>query len=144
MYGPNSRPQDLNISGKRAVSFWAEELAYVSNRETSEETKRRWDDVRAYKVDPEWAEEQYQKARARFGNRARKLEPFRLGIARCTTWDGERDSYRVFYLNTIEQMLDVLRSQVPHLYREVEEELRLSTAPPRKLEHETRRSAVES
>lgn len=135
---------DLNISGKRAISFIGEEIAYVSNRETSEETRRLWDDVRIYRLDPEWAEEQYQKNKQKYGDRARRLEPYRLGIAKCTSWEGSRDNYRVFYCRSIEQVLDIVRAQVPHLHREVGEELRLGTTPSRgALEHESRRSPVE-
>jgi hypothetical protein len=139
------KPYDLNISGRRSISFMGEELAYVSNRETSEETKRLWDDVRIYRLDPDWAEEQYQKNRKRFGNKAKRLEPYRLGLAKCTRWEGSWDTYRVFYCRTLEQVRNIVRAQVPHLHRETEDQLRLSTAPPQEaLEHDARtRNPVE-
>jgi hypothetical protein len=133
---------DLNISGRRSISFMGEELAIVNNRETSEKTKRLWDEVRVYRLDPEWAEEQYQNNRKRYGNRARRLEPYRLGIAECTKWEGRRDYFRVFYCRSLEQVTDIVRSKVPHLSREVEEELRLSSHPQEVLD-ESRRSPVE-
>lgn len=134
---------DLNISGKRAISFKGELLAHASNRETSETTIREWDDVKVYRLDPQWIEEQYQKAVTQYGDRAKRLEPYALGIAKCTTILGDRDFYRVLYPRTIQGALDTVRSMVPHLYRELGEELRLGNSP-QATGHETGRSPVES
>lgn len=134
---------DLNISGKRAISFKGEQIAHATNRETTEKTIREWDDVKVYRLDPVWIEEQYQKSLSQYGDRAKRLEPYALGVAKCTTILGDRDFYRVRYPRTLKEALDMVRSLVPQLHREVEEELRLTNSPL-PTGHEAGRSPVES
>ena len=118
----------LNISGKRAVAFMAEEIAMATTRDTSKETKSRWEAVRIYEVDPEWAERQKEKT-------AKETAPYRVGIAKCTIWEGERDRYRVFYAKNRIQILGIVRSHLPAFEREIEDQLKLNTAPTRRLDY---------
>jgi hypothetical protein len=130
------RKHILNISGKRSTGFIGEEIAMASNRDTSEETKFEWDAVRVFKIDPEWAARQEAK-------NGKKLDPYRLGSARCTIMEGDRDRYRVFYAKTLMQVVGIVRSHLPVFYRDIEEQLRFHNAP-RTLEYASRTSPMES
>jgi hypothetical protein len=134
--------QELNISGRRSTGFYGEEIAGESNRETSEDTRFEWDAVRIFEVDPVWAREQEEKEFKRTGRRI-KIDPYRVGIARCTIMEGDRDKYRVFYCKTIEQVLRVVQSHLPIFHREIEEQLRFYNAPTGGLGHESRARTVE-
>jgi hypothetical protein len=134
MYSKHS----LNISGKRSVTFMAEEIAFASNRETSEETMDDWDAVKVYKIDPDWAAQQEKETGS-------KIDPYTVGVARCSKWLGKRDRYRVFYCQTIGQILGIVKSHATIFLREIEEELRLNGyTPTGELGHESRARPVES
>ena len=122
----------LNISGKRAVAFMGEEIAMATTRDTSKETKSRWEAVRIYEVDPEWAERQKEKT-------AKETAPYRVGIAKCTIWEGERDNYKVFHAWAESKILGILRMHVPKLGQEIADQLGIGNAPVRRLEHEYRK-----
>jgi hypothetical protein len=126
----------LNISGKRSTAFIGEEIAIATNRDSNEETKFEWDAVRVFRVDPEWAKRQQLKT-------GKKIDPYRVGVAKCTIWEGERDRYRVFYCRTLPQVLGIVRMHLPIFDQEIAEKLKLNNAPIRTLEHESSRSPVE-
>ena len=122
----------LNISGKRAIAFMGEEIAMATIRDTSRETKSRWEAVRIYEVDPEWAERQKEKT-------AKETAPYRVGIAKCTIWEGERDDYKVCRAWAKPEILGIVRMHVPKLDQEIADQLGISNAPIRRLEHEHRK-----
>jgi hypothetical protein len=129
--------QELNISGRRSIGFYGELIATENNRETSEDTQFEWDRVKIFKIDPEWARQQAEKT-------GKVLDPYRVGIARCTKMEGDRDQYRVFYCKTIEQILGVMQSHLPVFHHKIEEQLRFYNTPTGGLEHEfPARSPVE-
>lgn len=129
--------QELNISGKRSVAFMGREIAFVSSRETSEDTYYEWDALKIYEIDPEWALQQEK-------NSGRKIDPYTVGIARCTKWMGSRDRYRVFHARTLKDVLGIVHSRLPVFDREVQEQLKLNNEPLRNLGNEPRRSSVVS
>jgi hypothetical protein len=128
----------LNISGKRSTAFMGKEIAAATNRGSSEETEFDWDTVRVFRVDPEWARQQQAKT-------GKVIDPYRVGIAKCTIWEGERDRYRVFYARTLQQVNGIVRTNLPQFEREISDKLRLNTVtPPRQLQHERGRGQVVS
>lgn len=127
----------LNVSGKRSVGFVGEEIATATDRDTNEETRFEWDTVRVFKVDPEWARRQEAKT-------GRKIDPYYVGVAKCTIWIGDKDRYRVLSARTLPQILGMVRMHVPKFDREIAEKLKLNNAPLRTLEHEPSRSPMES
>lgn len=129
--------QHLNISGKRSVSFMGEEIVFVSNRETSDATWNEWDAVKVYRIDPDWASDQEKK-------NGKPIDPYTVGIARCTKWKGSRDRYKVIDAKTIEQVLEIVMRQVPIFHREVEEQLKVNKTPLEARDYEPSRSSVES
>lgn len=126
----------MNISGRQSIAFIGEEIAMASNRNTSKDTETEWDTVRVFRIDPEWARNQQAKT-------GKVIDPFKVGWEHRTIWEGDPNRYRVFHVRTIEQAAGIVRSWIPHLEREICEGLRLNN-PPQLLEHETRRSAMES
>lgn len=130
--------ESLNISGKRSITFMAEAIAFASNRETSEETMDDWDAVKVYKIDPDWAAKQERET-------GTHIDPYTVGIARCTKWIGKRDRYKVFHCQTIGQILGIVKSHARIFLREIEEEMRLNGyTPTRILDHEARRNPMVS
>jgi hypothetical protein len=129
--------QHLNISGRRSITFMARKLASVSNRDTSEETRDAWDQVYVYEIDPDWANKQERE-------NGTTILPYTVGIARCTKWKGGRSRFKVIDANSIEQVLDVVRTRIPVFLREVEEQIKLDNTPQEPLEYEPSRSQVES
>jgi hypothetical protein len=127
---------ELNVSGRRPIAFMGEEIAMESNRETSEKTRFDWDAVRVFKLDPVWAAQQEKKT-------GKRLDPYRVGIARCTKWEGERDRYRVFYARTVPQICGIVRSHLPIFLRSIEEQLRITNSTVGALEHESSRNSME-
>ena len=136
MYTYKSPRHELNISGRRSIGFYGEEIAGGSNRETDENTRWEWDAVRIFKIDPDWAKHQEEKT-------GKKLDPYRVGIARCTKMEGDRDKYRVFYCKTLDQILQIVKSHLPIFNREIEEQIRYYNVPTGGLGDESRARPVE-
>lgn len=126
----------LNVSGKRSVGFYGEEIAWATNRDTNEDTRFEWDDVRVFKIDPAWKARQEEKL-------GKKLAPYTVGVARCTIMKGDRDRYKVFDAWKLPQVIGIVRSHLPEFEIEITEKLKLNT-PLGTLEHESSRSPVES
>jgi hypothetical protein len=129
--------QHLNCSGRQSITFMARKIASVSNRDTSEETRDTWDQLYAYEIDPDWAKRQSK-------DNGTIILPFTVGIAKCTKWKGGRSRFKVIDANSIEQVIDIVRTRIPMFLREVEEQIRLGTTQPEELEYEPSRSSVES
>jgi hypothetical protein len=113
----------LNISGKQSLTFMGEELAMVSSRNTSKDTRYEWDTVRVFRVDPVWARNQQAKT-------GKVISPFKVGWEHRSTWEGDPNRYRVFHPRTLEQAVGIVRSWVPQFEREISYKLRINTQSP--------------
>jgi hypothetical protein len=126
----------LNKSGRQSVAIVGTEIASISNRDTSEATKTKWDTLRVIKLDPEWKTKQEEKTRT-------TLDPYWIGIAQCTLWPGEHNSYRILYAKTVEKVLAVVRMHLPAFDQSIADQLGIKNVPIREMEYEPGRSAVE-
>jgi hypothetical protein len=112
----------LNRTGERAIAFMGEEIAIASTRDTSEETKTRWNTVRVFSTD----------------------NGYNVGLAFVTLWEGERDHYQVLKAKSKQQVLGIVHMHAPALDQKIADKLGIKNRPIGELEYESSRSPVES